>query len=232
MIFREGDEPIMVRWYFADEDAECFPFGHAFGSQNWERGKFDAMIGEQKTPRIWVNGEKPTNGSNGAATTKACMEGDQETWWTEGIPEGEESGPYDEDFIPVCCQTCNCVLPDSLNIQIEFNPGCSGEPNLNVNMHREDPDSMLWQYSDNAVRSGWFWFIDLTCDPETNQWALHINYFNPEPSEGQCAWDTLFAFTCPDPFDLELILGEPTTIEGSPPCPCVDVDNLFVRIQG
>jgi len=135
MIFREGDEPVMVRWYFTDEDANCFQGNHVFGSQNWRNERIDQAIGEQIGPRLWVNGSKPTNGYDGNDDSVECYGGVPVERWETGLDMGEESGPYGTNFIPECCVACEVCPPGS------------------------GPDS-LWVYICVVEQSG----IDCVCD--------------------------------------------------------------------
>jgi len=117
MIFRVGDDPVLVRWYFAAEDAKCFPQPHAFFSQNWGPGpEWNGIVGEQSTKRIWRNGSTPSNGANGSAFD-VCFT-DHPDWWLDGIPAGQESGPYNEDFLPECCVPCEFCPPGTGNQQV------------------------------------------------------------------------------------------------------------------
>lgn len=124
MIFRVGDAPIKVRWYFVDCEHENFPGWHSFGSANWvSRVCQSGAIGEQPGPRQWVNGQPPPNAGDGGVFAVACAEEQPLDWWESGIPTGEETGPYDENGLPVCCvdgpepdpvDLCGCTTARSL----------------------------------------------------------------------------------------------------------------------
>jgi len=234
MIFRDGDEPVMVRWYFCDEDAECFPHEHVFGSQNWEREKTDRTIGEQAGPRTWVDGETPENGDDGQEA-EHCF--DPAEWWTDGIPDGEETGPYWDDFTSKCCNPCNCVLPDILYLRISdglCGPvvpiPCVEEPISYLTLEKL-PDFEIWAGEGPGNREGSIWRADFFCDPLFGQWCVLITYtFNDSHTCGDTVCETL---TCPDPFIIafgQLVLQDPT---GPLPCPCdlVSCIDLYITTE-
>lgn len=132
MVFRVGDPPIKVRWYFVDCDHENFPGWHAFGSANWVTRVCQlGAIGEQPGLRKWANGQPPPNAGDGGAFAVECAK-ENPSWWIEGIPPGEETGPYEDNGLPVCCvdgppdvdcPDCGSV-PDS-DMSLSFiAPGC------------------------------------------------------------------------------------------------------------
>jgi len=104
MVFREGDSPIPVHWYFASTDAYAFPGWHAFPSANWRnRQTTPGALGEQPGSRTWRNGSPPVNAGTGNLFALQCTGGVDAEWFKTGIPAGEESGPYYASGLPVCC---------------------------------------------------------------------------------------------------------------------------------
>jgi len=229
MIFRDGDEPVMVRWYFCDEDAECFPYEHVFGSQNWEREKTDRTIGEQAGPRTWVDGERPENGDDGQ-DAQHCF--DPAEWWTDGIPDGEETGPYWDNFTSKCCNPCNCEPPDILYWRVSdglcdpFIPLCTEESITYLELHRNPDGSPSWFGEGPANRPGHEWRVAFYCEPFGGQWCCELAYYYPDSEF--CALTVCETLTCPDPFLIAFgqIVLEPSVSGLSCPCApgyCVDV---------
>lgn len=134
MVFREGDSPLRVKWFFADENAAAFPGWHSFGSANWVNRECEAgAIGEQPGTRTWRNGSKPTNGGTGNLFAVQCASQVNPSWWITGIPAGEESGPYETNGLPTCCvdgppveQPCtDCSAAPAADMSVSFTcPGC------------------------------------------------------------------------------------------------------------
>jgi len=160
MVFREGDSAQPVRWYFCDTGAKAFPGFHAFGSKNWvSRQAVAGDLGEQPGPRPWVNGAKPANGGVGNINAVLCALLHPD-WWQEGIPEGEESGPYEPDGKPTCCvagpppppdpctSTWSCGnLPDVLTCRVDSATGtffCGDPTGTEFNLVRSMSDPCLW----------------------------------------------------------------------------------------
>jgi hypothetical protein len=98
MRFKDGDAPVMVRWFFVDRGAKYFPGLNSFYSRNWEDAseKFDE-IGEQPGNRRWVNGQRPAL----ALGQRLC---DDPLLFRFGLAPGQTisrgvvAGP-----VPVCC---------------------------------------------------------------------------------------------------------------------------------
>ena len=103
MVFRVGDPPIKVRWYFVDCNHNNHPLWTPFASANWVSRVCEAgALGEQPGSRPWANGSRPVNAGDGDEVAVACVE-EHEEWWTDGIGSGEETGPYDDAGLPICC---------------------------------------------------------------------------------------------------------------------------------
>jgi len=127
MVFREGDSPIPVRWYFASPDAYAFPGWHHFPSANWVNRRTTAGdLGEQPGPRAWRNGSIPTNGGTGNLFALQCTGGVDPSWFESGIPAGEESGPYNASGLPECCVTGPPPPPDPCTSSF----ACGGMPDV------------------------------------------------------------------------------------------------------
>lgn len=201
MVFNETIGPVLVDWYWCDEDAKCFPVPHAFGSQNWWQKKMAAPIGEQAGPRNWRDGSKPDNGSDGQALD-SCLGGADESWWIEGIPDDEETGPYDDDCVPVCCNEV-CVAPDTLTISLG---GCSCVT---------DVTGVMTKIEDNL----WFGQITETVGCENtspiNVWLRRHDFDEPDEwmnyemkaewgSYGVIDWMQVFSDGSCDPFSVRL----------------------------
>jgi len=102
MVFRDGDPPRKVQWYFTD-DAKAWPFMHAFASANWvSKEVVSGDLGEQPGPRVWVNGSRPINAGAGDDKAVECA-GLRKEWFQTGLPIGEDGGPWDVDGLPECC---------------------------------------------------------------------------------------------------------------------------------
>jgi len=127
MVFRTGDTPIAVQWYFADEGAQPHPLMHSFGSTNWVNRRSEAgAIGEQPGSKPWRDGSKPENGGTGQGYAAACALTNP-AYWQTGIPPGVETGPYNEQGLPVCCvsgppmppiEQCGCTTGQLLKLTI------------------------------------------------------------------------------------------------------------------
>jgi len=134
MVFRDGDSPIPVKWYFASPDANAFPGWHKFGSANWVNRETSAgALGEQPGTRAWRDGSPPVNAGTGNTFAVQCASQVNPSWWTEGIPSGEESGPYNANGLPECCvtgppveQPCDdCGAVPDVDMLVSFTcPGC------------------------------------------------------------------------------------------------------------
>lgn len=176
-----GGEPVLVRWYRADEGAEVFPLPHDFGSLNWapEKGVF-GDLGEQDGPRPWADSSKPPNGYIGDADSVSCVLS-RSDWWETGLPEGESYGPYDDDGVPICCtQPCTCLSPqyDEMEVLIEITSGDCEGLQLSAMTTRPDPEICRWEASGSSSEGSWtitisyagdsIWSIDAwTCTNDT-----------------------------------------------------------------
>jgi len=165
MVFRVGDDPIKVRWYFVDCDHNNMPLWTPFASANWVSRVSEAgQLGEQPGPRTWVNGAPPANAGNGDEVGVLCVT-EHEDWWTNGIGAGEETGPYLPSGLPVCCEEvvcCTCEIPDVITIEIEAEALCCLEVGEFINLTREGPTSCIW-------RSG-----EISCDGHMVEVGLDI----------------------------------------------------------
>lgn len=166
MIFRVGDPPIRVRWYFVDCTHNNMPLWTPFASANWvSRVSVAGELGEQPGPRPWVNGAAPPNAGNGDDIGVACVE-EHEDWWTNGIGVGEETGPFDANGLPICCtelECCSCEVPEVIEITIESDLFCCLEIDQVVELTRESESSCTW-------RSGEF-----SCDGQMIEIGLDIS---------------------------------------------------------
>ena len=194
MVFRVGDPPIKVRWYFVDCDHEAFPGWHAFGSANWMSRAVEAgALGEQPGLRPWVNGSPPANAGAGDLIAVECAEVDP-SWWTSGIPTGEETGPYDENGLPVCCTD---GPPD-----VEPCPDCGSVPDVDMSLLFECPgcpnlDGTSWTLTFNAFPGNWTANgLELNPDcPTPNVGALVVSrVLATEPCELLLEGGQLFCF--------------------------------------
>jgi len=154
MIFREGDPPVPVDWYFAEPDAQAFPGFHSFGSTNWVNRKSEAgALGEQPGPKPWRDGSRPVNAGQGDTYALQCAGNVHPTWWRYGIPPDEESGPYNAEGLPECCVTgppppdvpCpDCSAVPAVDMSLSFT--CPGCPDL---------DGTSWLLTWNAGPGNW-----------------------------------------------------------------------------
>jgi len=153
MVFREGDQPIPVDWYFVDDNAQAFPGFHSFGSANWVNRQSEAgALGEQPGPRPWRDGSKPINAGTGNTFALQCASNVDPEWWRTGIPSGEESGPYNAEGLPECCVTgppsnlpCeDCGAVPDVDMALTFS--CPGCPDL---------DATSWLLTFNAFPGNW-----------------------------------------------------------------------------
>lgn len=101
MRFKEGAPSQMVRWYFADPEAEVFPGPTVFRSANWESTPYENDgLGEiRPSNRPWRNGARP-NGFSGRSVS--CLFPD--SYWQSGIPEEVNFVLVkDQNNVPLCC---------------------------------------------------------------------------------------------------------------------------------
>ena len=85
MVFRVGDPPVRVRWYFAEPGAKQLPYRHHFASLNWERPVDDLSpgLGEDPTAtRVWYNGANFV-GATGVGNSIPASK------WMDGLDAGE-----------------------------------------------------------------------------------------------------------------------------------------------
>jgi len=134
MVFRPGDPPVQVRWYFTPPGAKAFPGFHAFASTNWMNRNSDVGdLGEQPGVKPWVNGAsfQPVVGTNLSAS---CM---NLNWFRNGLGPSDVSGPYDAQGVPICCTPVppipttpcgGCSIPLSLKVTCysDLNPCLNG----------------------------------------------------------------------------------------------------------
>lgn len=232
MVFREGDNPVRVQWYFVDEDAECFPGHHRFGSQNWIDTKINLSIGEQVSPRIWRDGSKPQNGGTGDTAALTCAESEEwQQWFKAGIGEGQETGPYTPDGLPECCiDPCSCTFPDDwLFTYISNNPCASIIQSFQETIPRVDGN--FWEKlveNDERLCEGCSFLIQIACDSFLGVLDVVLSW-----DFGNGTGCSLFAqleFECGPSFDLLFFGAEMTGVNGEP-CPCNQPDNFF-QLQG
>lgn len=128
MIVREDDPAILVQWYFADPEANTLDFDSPFRSANWVNRYAEAgELGEQPGSRPWRDGKKPKNGYKGDQNSLDCIKS-HEDWFTDGLPEGEENGPFNEDGVPLCC--VNGPTPPPIDLC-----GCSTARSIDITLH-------------------------------------------------------------------------------------------------
>lgn len=98
MVFGEGQDAVPVRWFFPPDSAVWMPDGNVFDSANWCGKEVDAGdLGEQPGARTWKNGAN-TKGYLG--TVEDCLD---PSWFVDGLPTGETTGPWDSDSRLECC---------------------------------------------------------------------------------------------------------------------------------
>jgi len=209
MRFRDGDDPIAVRWYRADEGANAFPAFHAFQSQNWDDRQPTATgLGEQPGPRPWRSGVKPGNGYIGDDLSAGCAAAIPD-WWENGIPEGEDFGPYDEDGVPICCTGCEACsgmeMPAELAMVVAPASGecpcwgASGAITMTYN-------AAICKYTGSLSACGYV--MDITATPpaiDGGQWSIAVEW-GPWSASGLGT-----AGTCDPPYS-EWVLTGPASI--------------------
>lgn len=170
MVFRVGDAPIKVRWYFVDCTHNNMPLWTPFSSANWVSRVCEAgALGEQPGPRPWANGAPPPNAGNGDEVGVLCVE-DHEDWWTTGIGTGEETGPYDDAGLPVCCSEvicCECPAPNVIEIEIEAEALCCLTVGQFINLTRDGADSCTWRSGEMSC-GGFLIELGIDLFPEDN----------------------------------------------------------------
>jgi len=146
MVFRTGDAPVEVQWYWADNDAKCFPGFSRFASANWiNRDVNTGDLGEQPGFRTWVDGKKPPRGYIGDQASGDCAKA-RASWWTDGIPVSESVGPFNPQGVPLCCinpPCCGCNLPATLQASIS-GFGCACIPASTITFTRVG-STCIWQ---------------------------------------------------------------------------------------
>jgi hypothetical protein len=148
MVFRDGDDPVKVQWYFTD-DAKAFPAWHAFGSANWmSKEVVSGDLGEQPGPRAWVNGNPPINAGVGDQKAIACAE-TREEWFRTGLPIDEDGGPWDANGLPLCCTEelpcCDCDIPDSFLGTVTSTIFCDCASALTLSFNRVEGGVCRWE---------------------------------------------------------------------------------------
>lgn len=163
VLFREGDEPIVVQWYFCEENANAFPYFHSFPSLNWlGNGWHGADIGERANPRPWKNGTEVFGSGVGNQFAIECARLLPVTW-RDGLTDGQETGPYAPNGLPECCvdgpppppdpceSSWSCGdLPDILVATVVSATGtffCGDPTGTSFNMVRSESDPCLWEAS-------------------------------------------------------------------------------------
>lgn len=195
MVMRVGDPAVLVKWYFADDDAKVLEAWTPFRSSNWAPGEDDVDdLGEQPGPRGWANGKKPANGWTGDANSQACAESHAD-WWEDGLGVGEDTGPFYSPGVPDCCfdgppppeMPCvDCAAVPDVDMVISFE--CPGCPDL---------DGTSWPLNWNSFPGNWTingqQFLP-SCSPP-NFGAITVNrVLATEPCELQFDGAQLFCF--------------------------------------
>jgi len=203
MVFRTGDPTQPVTWYFADAGAKDFPFWSPFASSNWvTRVALAGALGEQPGLKPWINGAKPINGGTGNDFAVKCAE-EIRTWWENGIPTGEETGPYYPDGQSVCCV-------DGPPVEFPCSD-CSAVPDADLTIVFSSPDcdcldGSSWNLTWNAFPGNWtINGIELCADcPLPNFGAIILSrILASEPCSLQLEGGQLFCN-----FDLGIITAE------------------------
>jgi len=141
MVFREGDDPVPVLWYFCDPGAKPHPVMTPFRSHNWQsRVDIEGALGEQPGFRGWTNGSKPANGGSGNQDALDCVNAILPAW-EDGLAAGQETGPFDSQGFPICCKgpCCECAIPDTITARI-FQPLCPCLDDIEITLTRMRPD--------------------------------------------------------------------------------------------
>jgi len=184
MVFRTGDSPVPVLWYWCYEGALCHPsfnFGH---SHNWQsRVSEEGAIGEQPGPRFWSAGSKPANGGKGDQVALDCVNA-LASAWENGLAPGQETGPYDEDGVPICCKApcCECVLPDVMTATVLTNP-CAGISDQVFSLHRVEGECR-W-VGPNIDCGGSNWHLEVFVEGEEPPCSLQFQIFCDSTMVGQ-----------------------------------------------
>jgi len=145
--FRIGDAAVPIRWYRTQPGAKAFPFFHAFPSLTWKDNDYgDSDLGE-RLPMVWRNGDAPPNAGSGNQVAVDCANEHVE-WWQDGLGDGEDSGPYNVDGLPVCCidgpYTCASAIYDSLQIGVSIDSGSCGGSSFIGAVFRTAPGICQW----------------------------------------------------------------------------------------
>jgi len=148
MVFRPGDPPRPVLWYWADAGAKCFPVPSRFASANWKNRDVQAGdLGEQPGARPWRSGAKPPNGGTGDLLSVACVRS-RETWFLSGLPGDQDGGPFEPSGLPTCCVAgppCNCLDArfDTILCEVTDLGGCPSIAQTFV-LTRQGPGMCSW----------------------------------------------------------------------------------------
>lgn len=103
MVFRLGDPPVDVQWFFAEEPpANFFPGWHSFPSSNWREPGF-GKLGEQQAPRPYKKGARWQEALGDVAAAACAL--DLAPAFTEGLASMQTTGPFDPSGLPTCCST-------------------------------------------------------------------------------------------------------------------------------
>lgn len=112
MVFRVGDDPILVKWRRALPEALPFPDFHVFGSANWdERACKAGDLGEQPGQRVWTTGKVVTDPSGQNIGTQPRR------WYQEGLTPGEQGALFNAD-----CQCVDCLVSNPVYWNGSFVP--------------------------------------------------------------------------------------------------------------
>lgn len=228
MVFRVGDPAIRVRWYFVNCDHNNMPLWTPFASANWVTRVSEAgALGEQPGLRPWANGSRPANAGDGSDIAVSCVE-EHEDWWTYGIGSGEETGPYDDAGLPVCCtegppiSLCGCTTAREIIITLHApnNPCIDGVPlslSWNEVLGRWDNIGAEPSPCGDCVLEVMFICIDAF----PTQWLLLIQWrvSSGDPSAGCAGGSASVDFTQCLP-----IIGHPVSVWLPDPgvCPCTN----------
>jgi len=178
MVFRTGDDPVVVEWYFVEPHALPFPGWSRFGSANWKNRDCTAGdLGEQPGPRNWTDGSFPQGGFIGDRNSQSCA-ASRASWWVDGIPSGDGYGPFDANGVPLCCINgpgCVSSQYDLLTAEIIDIAGC-GNLGTPTSLARIDPGLCKWfgtypcSLGDCAASVEFIppdqWILQTTCDSD------------------------------------------------------------------
>lgn len=140
-----------VTWYYVDDDAPVIPYGHPFGSRDWEfaDGRGEALLGEVAGTRLFYGGQKPVelDGQNfcgsreqwerGASLLDATLPLNPTTQQQCCCGSGASLFPAAETFglgvdlaFPEVLTDCACMNPSPARWRVSLSTiigaGCSG----------------------------------------------------------------------------------------------------------